>query len=148
MDYDKQIKTLYIFRGVPGSGKSTAGKSVVDLARRAGLTAEQFEADSFFNDVEGKYNFDIKKLSLAHADCFCRFCRAVDGEVNIITLTNTSTRPWEFEKYQAYAEEHRYMVMIFVTEHRHQNVDVHQILPGVREKMIKNLQSRGSIKLW
>lgn len=141
-------KIVYIFRGVPGSGKSTAGNNVVETALAAGLTAVQCEADQFFSDIEGNYNFDSKKLGLAHKDCFHRFCQAVDESVDIITLTNTCSQVWEFENYKTYAEKHGYMVMVFVTEHRHQKSDIHDITPEVRNRMIKNFRKEKSIKIW
>ena len=49
------MKTLYIVRGVPGSGKSTFAKSIGGI---------HIEADQFFME-NGKYNFDehLAKLS-------------------------------------------------------------------------------------
>lgn len=42
------MSKLYILRGIPGSGKSTYGKKIVDSAIDAGLSAIKFEADDFF----------------------------------------------------------------------------------------------------
>ncbi len=55
-------KTLTLLRGLPGSGKSTF----------ANLITNEFsicEADKFFTDKEGNYNFDATKLSQAHSWC-------------------------------------------------------------------------------
>ena len=52
--------TLYIVRGIPGSGKSTLAKT---------LGGKHYEADMFFIDGEGHYNFDFTKIKDAHQWC-------------------------------------------------------------------------------
>lgn len=59
---------LHIVRGVSGSGKST-------LARKLG--GYHVEADMYFEDADGHYNFDPSKLKYAH-----RFCqKRVEGSM-------------------------------------------------------------------
>jgi tRNA uridine 5-carbamoylmethylation protein Kti12 len=53
-------KILYIVRGIPGSGKTTFAKS---------LNCPVFEADMFFVNSQGIYNFDYTKIKDAHAWC-------------------------------------------------------------------------------
>ena len=55
-------KILYILRGVPGCGKSTLASHLVDENC-------VFEADKFFINSEGNYNFDSRKLPFAHKWC-------------------------------------------------------------------------------
>ncbi len=52
--------TLYIVRGIPGSGKSTFAKT---------LGGQHYEADMFFIDENGVYNFDFTKIKDAHQWC-------------------------------------------------------------------------------
>ena len=47
-------KVLYIVRGIPGSGKTTFAKS---------LNCPVFEADMFFVNSQGIYNFDYTKIN-------------------------------------------------------------------------------------
>ena len=47
------MKTLYIVRGLPGSGKSTFAHT---------LDCPVFEADMFFVNSEGVYNFDFTRI--------------------------------------------------------------------------------------
>lgn len=58
------MTTLYIFRGLPGSGKSTAAAKLA-----AELKCEHFEADQFFM-VDGEYRFNAKLLHAAHNVCY------------------------------------------------------------------------------
>lgn len=53
-------KTLYIVRGLPGSGKSTIAETLAP-----GMV---FSADDYFV-VDGVYNFDPMKLGKAHEEC-------------------------------------------------------------------------------
>lgn len=60
------MPTLYLIRGVPGSGKSTFANNIL----QAGLVAGVVEADDYFIDVvTGEYNFDPSKLKNAHSYC-------------------------------------------------------------------------------
>jgi predicted kinase len=58
-------KTLYILRGIPGSGKTTHAK------RLAGTNGAVISADDYFMR-DGEYCFDASKLGEAHAACFRR----------------------------------------------------------------------------
>ena len=55
-------KTLYIIRGLPGSGKSTLGEqladSYMDYSKSVGgIKFYSYAADDWFTDQEGNYNF-------------------------------------------------------------------------------------------
>jgi len=53
---------LFLVRGLPGSGKTSFASAIWnDYA--------VCEADKFFYDKEGNYNFDGSKLKEAHAWC-------------------------------------------------------------------------------
>ena len=55
-------KILTLVRGLPGSGKSTFANNITN-------EFSVCEADKFFYDKEGNYNFDATKLSQAHKWC-------------------------------------------------------------------------------
>jgi adenylate kinase len=60
---------VYVYSGLPGSGKSTVIK---EKHPRAAV----FSADNYFM-VLGAYEYDPTKIGLAHADCFLRFIEQV-----------------------------------------------------------------------
>ena len=53
------MKELFLLRGLPGSGKSTFANFVWNEYAIC-------EADKFFYDKEGNYNFDATKIKQAH----------------------------------------------------------------------------------
>lgn len=57
--------TLYLIRGIPGSGKSTFAQQLL----AAEVVDSVFEADHYFYDVDGRYVFDASKIGEAHSRC-------------------------------------------------------------------------------
>jgi len=135
-------KILTLVRGLPGSGKSTF----------ANLITNKFsicEADLFFYDKEGNYNFDGSKLKLAHVWCFNQVrIRMEDNKLNPqfypeIVVSNTFTQEWEMEKYYELAEEYGYKVFSIIVENRHGGINQH----GVPAEKLEQMKNRFNIKL-
>jgi predicted kinase len=135
-------KILTLVRGLPGSGKSTF----------ANLITNKFsicEADLFFYDKEGNYNFDGSKLKLAHVWCFNQVrIRMEDNKLNPqfypeIVVSNTFTQEWEMEKYYELAEEYGYKVFSIIVENRHGGINQH----GVPAEKLEQMKNRFEIKL-
>lgn len=83
---------MWIYRGLPGAGKSTM----------AGPGA--FAADDYFVTEEGVYRFDASKLSAAHADCQARVRAAMLNGQNV-SIANTFSQRWEMEPYLRLAND-------------------------------------------
>ena len=87
------MNTIYIIRGLPGSGKSTISRTLASVV---------CEADQFFI-IDGEYVFDGNRLAEAHADCQARTAAAIaHGDV---AVANTFTRGWEVAPYVKIARE-------------------------------------------
>ena len=132
------MKTLYIVRGIPGSGKSTFAKSIGGV---------HIEADQFFM-MNGKYNFDITKIKLAHKYCQnqTEAWMKTDGtQVNNdkIVVSNTFTQEWEMEPYFKLAEKYGYKTFSLIVENRHGGVNEH----GVPEDKLELMKTRFEVKL-
>ena len=126
------MKTLYIVRGIPGSGKSTFAKSIGGV---------HIEADQFFM-MNGKYNFDITKIKLAHKYCQnqTEAWMKTDGtQVNNdkIVVSNTFTQEWEMEPYFKLAEKYGYRTFSLIVENRHGGVNEHDV-PEDKLELMKN----------
>lgn len=135
---NKVQPTLYLVRGVSGSGKSTLAQSLLD----AGLVAAVYEADQYFVDGEGIYNFDPRSLGEAHS--FCQRQAANDLTLGLsVAVSNTSTTEKEVAVYQQMAEESGAKFVSLVVESRHGGKNQH----GVPEEKLQQMRNRFSLKL-
>lgn len=129
------MKTLYIVRGVPGSGKSTFAKELV------GESFLVCEADKYFIDKDGNYNFDATKLRAAHQWCkdqvetYMKDSQLNDQFYTKIAVSNTFTREWEMQAYVDLAAKYGYRVFSVIVENRHGGVNVHSVPDDVLEAM-------------
>ena len=131
---------LIILRGLPGSGKTSFAKYM--------FSNNVFEADQYFYDSQGKYNFDASKLHAAHIDCQKRVEELMQmsettqygGE---IVVSNTATTEKELKPYLDLASKYGYKVVSLIVENRHGNKSVH----GVPDETMDKMRERFSIKL-
>ena len=137
-------KTLYIVRGLPGSGKSTFAEKLV------GSDFLVCEADKYFIDKEtGEYKFDVSKIKDAHKYCYDKVETYMkDSLVNDqwyrqIAVSNTFTQEWEMKPYFELAEKYGYMTFTVVVENRHNGKNVH----GVPEDKLEVMKNRFELKL-
>jgi predicted kinase len=133
---------LFLVRGLPGSGKST-------FATHIWNEYAVCEADKFFYDKEGNYNFDPSKIKDAHAWCKNEVeTRMKDHQLNPqyypeIAVSNTFTQEWEMKDYYDLAEKYGYKVVSLIVENRHGGKNVH----GVPEDKLEIMKNRFEIKL-
>ena len=127
-------KVLYIVRGIPGSGKSTFAKQ---------LTSNVFEADHYFYDNDGNYNFIPSEIKEAHKECQQFVGYAMESSIPKIAVSNTFTQEWEMEPYFELAKKYGYMVFTVVVENRHGGKNVH----NVPEDKIQMMKDRFQINL-
>jgi len=131
------MKELFLLRGLPGSGKSTLAKQLVgdkDYCHK--------EADMYFVDRLGNYNFKPSLLKEAHEWCQqdVEFLMKYDHRV---VVSNTFTQEWEMQPYYDLAEKYGYRVYSLIVENRHGGVNEH----GVPVAKLIEMKSRFEIKL-
>ena len=127
-------KILYIVRGVPGSGKTTFAKL---------LTLNIFEADHYFYDNDGNYNFIPSEIKEAHKKCQQFVGYEMESGIPKIAVSNTFTQEWEMKPYFELADTFDYKVFSIVVENRHDGVNQH----GVPDDKIQIMKDRFEIKL-
>jgi predicted kinase len=133
---------LFLVRGLPGSGKST-------FATHIWNEYAVCEADKYFYDKEGNYNFDASKIKDAHAWCKNEVeTRMKDHQLNPqyypeIAVSNTFTQEWEMKDYYDLAEKYGYKIVSLIVENRHGGKNVH----GVPEDKLEIMKNRFEIKL-
>ena len=132
-------KILILFRGLPGSGKSSLSSMVCEKV---------FSADMYFEDMDDSgnlcYNFDATKLKDAHGWCQKHTGLAMElNQYNIIGVANTFTQEWEMEAYFELAKKHGYKVFSIIVENRHGSSNIH----GVPPETIESMRNRFKISL-
>ena len=111
-------------RGLPGSGKSTFGKS---------LNCFHIEAD-MYHIMNGGYIFDKDQLSEAHEWCYDMFtqsCKLMD-----VVVSNTFTRYSELKPYIDYCKFYRIPFKIIRMETNYKSIHnvPNEVIDGMRER--------------
>ncbi len=96
--------TIYIMRGLPGSGKS---KWIKDNIPWAAICS----ADHWFYRF-GPYQFVKSELGIAHKLCFEAFEIAIRVFEDTIAIDNTNLSPWEYQKYVDLGKKNGYEIKI------------------------------------
>ena len=131
---------LIILRGLPGSGKTSFAKYM--------FSNNVFEADQYFYDKDGNYNFDASKLHAAHLDCQKRVEDLMKMSETTqygseIVVSNTATTEKELKPYYDLAEKYDYKVVSLIVENRHGSKNVH----NVPDEKLEQMKNRFSVKL-
>ncbi|QYK02912.1 AAA family ATPase [Shewanella psychrotolerans] len=108
-----QTKLAIIMRGLPGSGKSYwveqfINAQPIDIAngiRQRGY----FSTDKLFY-IDGKYRFNVNRLSEYHQRNLTAFIHALSRGEPIVICDNTNMARWEFMTYDAAAKALGYQV--------------------------------------
>ena len=123
-------KIFYLVYGVPGSGKSTYVEKELKTKYK---NLQHFEADMFFYNKNGVYQFNPKKLGLAHKWCQTKFIEAMKNGFPVC-VSNTSLTPKEREVYFMNACAHNYEIHVHYCAGGFQNVH------GVPEEKVEKMK--------
>ena len=94
-------KQLVLIRGCQGSGKSTTAS-----VWAAGVESRWYEADAYFTDINGIYDFNRDYLVDAHKWCLMKTKMALSNEeVERVVVSNTFSTLWEMRPYIDSAKE-------------------------------------------
>jgi predicted kinase len=120
--------TLTLIRGLPGSGKST-------LALK--IDAIHLEADMYFVDALGVYNFQPALLKNAHQWCESECERLLKQNKNVV-VSNTFIKQWEMKAYRELAKQYQAKLVIKVCTGKYQSI--HQVPADTIKRMQKQWQ--------
>lgn len=133
------MKTLYLIRGLPGSGKSTFAKELA----RANPNCSVFENDSYHVMIgNGEYHWKPENVQRAAEWCFCSAEFRMQDGYDVI-VSNTFTTEKEMKPYLELAKKYEYRVVSLIVENRHGNESVH----NVPEETMQKMERRFSVKL-
>ena len=122
------MKTLYIIRGLPGSGKSTLGEKLADSymdyhPKYGGPKTYSYSADDWFTyKSTGRYVFIPEELPQAHDECQSRVRGAMMSHVENICVCNTFSQAWEAEPYFKLCEQYDYTPMVLECQSQFGNI--------------------------
>jgi predicted kinase len=128
------MKSLFLLRGLPGAGKSTLAKSI---------GGSHVEADMYFLNEQGEYNFDPAKLKDAHNWCRETAEAAMKRGADKLIVSNTFTMEWEMDAYYELAEKYSFTVFSLIVENRHGGKNVH----NCPEEKVEMMKKRFEIQL-
>jgi predicted kinase len=130
-------KTVYILKGVSGSGKSSLAEELVK--GRQGIICC---ADDYLYNVDGVYDFTLANGGQNHKLCQEKFLDALeDWTVNVIVVANTNVEPKHWNFYVDAASRYNATIFHLVVENRHGGKDSHSVPEHVlasQEQRIKN----------
>lgn len=142
------MKTIYLIRGCPGSGKTTMAQELKDALTPPDWFTNDYipvmvAADDFMVDKDGNYDFIRERLNFCHLQCRMSVKNSMALGMKVIIVHNTFTTEKELNPYLKLAEEHGYKVVSLIVENRHGSKSIH----GVPEETLTAMKSRFSVKL-
>ena len=100
-------KDVIIIRGPSGSGKTTLAKKLCDKYNNAIF----HEADQFFYNKNGKYNFNYRYLDSAHNYCRFYFKKSLqDSQYDAVIVSNTNILLDHIKDYLDLARYHNIII--------------------------------------
>lgn len=135
-------KILYIFRGVPGSGKTTVAEH---MAEHLHFGDSIICCADDYHMVNGEYKWKIENQGYAHKSCQTKCETLMKDNVPTIILANTNTTAKEMKPYETIAETYGYTVFYLVVENRHGGKDTHNVPEASLEAM--SVRLKDSLKL-
>ncbi len=120
--------TLTLIRGLPGSGKSTLAKSI---------DAVHLEADMYFVNSDGVYEYQADKISDAHQWCQKQTEYWLKQGKNVV-VSNTFIKQWEMTAYKKLARKYRSKLNVIVCRGQYGNV--HDVDSETVERMRSDWQ--------
>lgn len=127
-------KNLIILRGIPSSGKST----LADILKiKANCCANDYHVR------DGIYNWENENQFKSHSWCIKKCELFMKRNIEIISVSNTSTTEKELKPYFELVDKHGYNIFSLIVEKRHNNKNNHNVPDETIEKMI----NRFSVKI-
>ncbi|MEZ8656473.1 AAA family ATPase [Vibrio sp. 10N.222.54.F12] len=122
---------LTLVRGIPGSGKTTMASK---------LDAHLVEADMFFVDKDGNYNYCSQYIKDAHAWCQLEMKRLLRSGHDVV-VANTFIRCWEVQGYIEAAQSLNLELDVEVIEAEGKYQNIHGVPDRTVERMKNQYES-------
>jgi tRNA uridine 5-carbamoylmethylation protein Kti12 len=128
---------MYIFRGLPGSGKTHAAEALREELKNSEIRVAHYEADMFhmkWDDSANKltYQYNPYMKIVAHRWCERMIEDAMEDGWTVI-VSNTFTQYWEMIPYLILARDFGYRVKVITCKGEWPNI--HNVPDDVIQKM-------------
>ena len=127
-------KTVFILRGVQGSGKSTVAHKI------AGETGVVCSSDEFCYDENGKYIWTPELQVVARRKCQEKFVDSLNRGAEVIVVDGVNSDISRVSWFRRSAEKAGYVIHILIVENHHGGKDIHDSLPHTIEFSEKELR--------
>ena len=124
---------LILIRGLPGSGKSTLAKLITDTRDNS----IHLEADQYFINEAGEYNWQASKIRDAHLWCLRSAEQYLQQEF-VVVVSNTFTTKAELKPYFSMAKELGVVPSVIVCQNNWSNI--HSVPEETLQKMSNRFQ--------
>lgn len=114
-DKDAVLRRLILIAGLPGTGKTTIAEWLTKMDPKG----VHFEADHFFEDECGRYQFVASQVGAAHKWCQEQVKCAMLNDTPLIVVANTFVKRWELDPYVDMAEQHGYEIVRVVMDNNY-----------------------------
>ena len=111
------MKRLVLYRGHPGSGKTTLAEETLEIYKAVGFTTSHWDDHVLQN----------------HTRCQWGVENDMDNGVDLIIVSNTFTKLWEMKPYLNLADKNKYYIFIYRCQGDFKNV--HNVPIEVVERM-------------
>lgn len=132
------MKTAYIMRGIPGSGKSTTVRELIQGYENPALSVAVHSTDDLCM-VDGEYRFDIELAGARHAQNLENFCDSIADGVPCVICDNTNIKMAQYQPYVNAAKFWRYKVVIVEMVHPRPEVACRRTTHGVPLEVIERM---------
>lgn len=119
------MKDLILFRGIPGSGKSSLAVMLCENNVAADMYWDRYHNGEFIG----------AKIKQAHQWCKDQCEVMLKAGERKVAVHNTFTTEKEMQPYIDLAEQYGYRVHTVIVENRHGNVSVHNVPEASLTKM-------------